>query len=81
MTLEEIDERMNQVMELMEGVPAILIDADVTDTEIRMRWNPLFIHYRNALQKMGLLKELDEIEFACLVLSSADKLVDNQMNN
>lgn len=75
MTEEEMDVRIDQAMSLVEGIPSIMLSCEIDDADtIRIRWNPIFLKYRDIMTKLGIIKPLDEIEFAVQILENAKKL-------
>ena len=74
MTQEEMDRRIDQAMAILDGVPYMMLDAKMTDDNtIGIKWNPIFLKYRDIFQRLGFLEDLDEVEFAVKVLESASK--------
>lgn len=75
MTLDEMDVRIDQAMSLVEGIPSIMLSCEIDDADtIRICWNPIFLKYRNILQKLGIIEELNEIEFAIKIIENAKKM-------
>jgi len=75
MTQEEMDVRIDQAMSLVEGIPSIMLSCEIDDADtIRIRWNPIFLKYRDIMIKLGIIKPLDEIEFAVQILENAKKI-------
>lgn len=67
-------EKIKKAMEILDGVPAVMLNIEIADDNmITIEWSPLFLQYRDILQQLGFLKDLDEVEFACKVIDGANK--------
>lgn len=73
MTAEERDERIRKGLGFLKDIGPIIISAKLRDDNtVDIYWNPVFIYYRDIFIKLGIMQELDEIEFACKVLEKAN---------
>lgn len=72
MTPDERDERIRKGLRFLKDIGPIIISAKLCDDNtVDIYWNPVFIYYRDIFIKLGIMQELDEIEFACKVLEKA----------
>lgn len=73
MTIEERDEHIKKELKFLKDIGPIIINAKLRDDNtVDIYWNPVFIYYRDIFIKLGIMQELDEIEFACKVLEKAN---------